>query len=396
MDEIKKEYGRGVYVYFLMLRFLGFANLLVGLVALVPYIIAEQKGMVLDGIATLFLSSYPKDAFGGWIISSIVMLVVAVLIGPAWKRYQAHVSRRWTGEAREEEVERDDAIIEYDKNGARVSISSSSRRCRKYISLFIFTLVIGVQAFMTWYLHILLADTTDSIVAQVIALSITVANIVWKSVGKKLTIFEKHSTWTEYREWDTGKVFVLKLCNLMILYIVKTVTAQSGIHAQECPLRALGFQFFWLLFYDLTLNNVVELAAPIGTAFVYKKLGWSFKEGRFDNKKEGRGDNASKPPFDLAEEYVEVLYRQVMVFLGMLVFPLLALISAFSFILEHWLDKARLVYVCQKPTTREEPLRGKLVLYLYILTVLAAVASFPNGAIWVLSGYNMEHCHFWL
>uniref|UniRef100_A0A7S1CFR8 Anoctamin transmembrane domain-containing protein n=1 Tax=Bicosoecida sp. CB-2014 TaxID=1486930 RepID=A0A7S1CFR8_9STRA len=386
LDEIKKEYGRGVFVYFHMLRFVGLGNLVMGLIALAAFLGADSEGIVDDGVATMFLSSYPAASHGAWAATSVLMLLAGIAIGPGYRRYQAFLSKKWTGADREEEIERDDAIIEYDKNGARITISSSSRRCRKYVSVFVFVLVLVAQGVLQWLLHVALADASDNTTAQIIAVVITVLNIVWKTIGKKLTIFEKHETWTSYREWDTGKVFLLKLFNLVILYIVKTVTAQSGNNADECPLKALGYQFFWLIVYDLTLNNMVELAAPLAMTFVYKKLGWT----------KGKGDNASKPRFDLAEEYVEVLYRQFVVFLGMLVFPLLAMVSAFAFVLEHWLDKARLLYICQKPTKREEPLRGKLVMWLYGLTCLAALASFPNGAAWVLGGYNMEHCGFFM
>lgn len=38
-----------------------------------------------------------------------------------------------------------------------------------------------------------------SSVAQIIAVSITILNMLYKKVGKALTTFERHATWQEYR-----------------------------------------------------------------------------------------------------------------------------------------------------------------------------------------------------
>lgn len=381
LNDIKGEYGRGVYVYFLFLRFLAAANAVMALCALAGFAVASEEHIVSDELATLFLSSYPRSARVVWTITTVIMIGVSFATGPLYRKYQRRVTAKWTGTDREEEIERDDDIVEYDSNHARVTISSASRRNRQVASLFAFACVIGAQGFLTWYLHVLLKDTTDSIVAQVIAVSLTLLNVIWKNVGKALTKFEKHKTWTGYREFDCGKVFVLKLCNVLVLYVVKAVVAADASGEQGCLLRAMGFQFFWLIFYEITLNNVIELGIPFAMLHVSKRL----------NKAKG-GDNASKPKFDLAEEYVEVLYRQFIIFLGMPVFPLITLLAVVSYALEWWLDKARLVYICQKPSKHEEPLRETLVFAFSLCAALAGLASFPNGSAFVLGGYDMEHC----
>ena len=79
--------------------------------------------------------------------------------------------------------------------------------------------------------------------------------------------------------------------------------------------------------------------------------------------------------FDLAEEYVQVLYRQFVVLLGVSVYPTIVVLAAVAYLLEYWLDKARLVYLCKRPEFREEPLSAKLVMAAHVF--LAIAARFP-------------------
>jgi len=57
------------------------------------------------------------------------------------------------------------------------------------------------------------------------------------------------------REWDFGKVFTLKITNVMVLYIVKAATVrQSILEKSFCPLASIGTQFFWLIVSDMTVR----------------------------------------------------------------------------------------------------------------------------------------------
>ena len=52
------------------------------------------------------------------------------------------------------------------------------------------------------------------------------------------------------------------------------------------------------------------------------------------------------------------------------------------------------MYLCKVPTFKEEPLRASLVMTASIVVSVCALGSFPNGALWMLSGHNMENCSF--
>ena len=60
----------------------------------------------------------------------------------------------------------------------------------------------------------------------------------------------------------------------------------------------------------------------------------------------------------------------------------------------YWLDKIRLVYLCKVPEYREEPLTANLVLAASLVVSVCCVVSYPDGALWVMSGSGMENCSF--
>jgi hypothetical protein len=90
--------------------------------------------------------------------------------------------------------------------------------------------------------------------------------------------------------WDFGKILLLKLANIVVIYVIKErVTTTSEVACDElanpdcnCPLKAAGYQFFFLLLSDMTIGNIIEL----GTAF----MRWRCKTCLDRFKKAGVGD----------------------------------------------------------------------------------------------------------
>lgn len=105
----------------------------------------------------------------------------------------------------------------------------------------------------------------------------------------------------------------------------------------------------------------------------------------------------AQPEFDVAEEYLAVLYRQFIMWIGMTTFPLITVVTLFANLLElHRLtslglkevvahvtaprrvvkDRYRLFRVCRRPPNTSDSLRRFLVFYL-ILIAIFAFASYP-------------------
>lgn len=91
----------------------------------------------------------------------------------------------------------------------------------------------------------------------------------------------------------------------------------------------------------------------------------------------GKGsDEDNKPEFDVAFEYLEVFYRQFICYLGMTVFPLMPVLSLIANLIEYFLDKVKMVKLCQKPKRLDLSMKGFLMVWLLVIAA-AGLASYP-------------------
>ncbi|KAH3766386.1 hypothetical protein Pelo_1771 [Pelomyxa schiedti] len=115
------------------------------------------------------------------------------------------------------------------------------------------------------------------------------------------------------------------------------------------------------------------------------------------NMKVNNCSKAGKPRaeihFDLSAQYMDALFRQYMMYLGMTVFPCLCLLTLATTIIMYQMDKFRLVKLC---TTKKKSI-GSMRYYLAIimfLTAILGVVMFPSGGVWTLSGLPGDsYCH---
>lgn len=220
---------------------------------------------------SLFISAFVKELKLVWVVTSVAMCILMLFSGKIYKSFHTNITSKWEGEGREEEAgEREDEIIYTDKNGARVRHASAKRRFHKFISLFLTFVTLSLQVVLMWMLHDFLekSDSSDEKTAVIVSLFITVFKAVFKKVAKKLTQLELHTTWTAFRKWDLVKLFIFKLSNVLILYAVK----YQSMDSKDCPLSALGDQFFYLIVTDMTVTNVIEVVSPLTLNFVKKKI----------------------------------------------------------------------------------------------------------------------------
>eukprot|EP01138_Halocafeteria_seosinensis_P001719 gb/GECG01001762.1/.p1 GENE.gb/GECG01001762.1/~~gb/GECG01001762.1/.p1 ORF type:complete len:183 (+),score=10.11 gb/GECG01001762.1/:1-549(+) len=140
------------------------------------------------------------------------------------------------------------------------------------------------------------------------------------------------------------------------------------------------------LIFELSVGNLVQVVWP----WVYLKYK---QRGALHS---GYGDEHLKSEFDLTEEFTEVLYRQFIIYLGTTVFPLIPVMGVVSYIVEYWIDKYRLIYLCRKQLNKPSPVRARLLFGLHIFVAVAALFSFPNGTVWLFAGFDIQgKCLFW-
>mmetsp|Transcript_47555 Transcript_47555/g.116536 ORF Transcript_47555/g.116536 Transcript_47555/m.116536 type:complete len:654 (+) Transcript_47555:52-2013(+) len=206
-----------------------------------------------------------------------------------------------------------------------------------------------------------------------ITLTITLINMFFSQISSRLTHFEKHKLWADHRRHHTMKLYSFKILNVSSMYFaIGAVPIKSA-----CPYNDTGRKFLLLMFTDLIVQNSLELFMPF---FRTKIL------ARYIKRMRGKGsDEDDRPNFDIAEEFLELFYRQYVIYLGMSLFPLMPLFGAAVNFIEYPLDKFRMTKVCQKPKRLDITMKSFLAILLTITAVLA-LAMPPIGTGWVLAG----------
>jgi len=201
-----------------------------------------------------------------------------------------------------------------------------------------------------------------------ITLFLSVTNFISKYVATYLTRIEKHPTWSGYRKNEGIKLLSFKIFNVIAFYV-------AGFFAfapNRCYFEYTGLKFFTLILSDLIIMNLLEVSLPgIKTLFrnIYRSI---LNKG---------GDDVEKEDFDVAQEYLEILYRQFVIYIGMIVFPLMAVLGLLTNVIEFPLDKYRMLRQCNKPQRLDHSMKTFLLIWMMILPVLALLC-FPQGPVW--------------
>ncbi|CAE7936746.1 unnamed protein product, partial [Symbiodinium sp. KB8] len=212
LDEIKKDYGYGIFMYFRFMQLLLVFNIVLSIPSLVLFAAsATDLNPEYDGISRSFLGAYPSDRRWLWYLTSCLVFVGFIAFIFTYRAYHKKHTSNWRGEERTEEIDATlDIIEENDK------LTHSARKRRRIISFIIFCLIVVAQGVVVYFLHLGLANQSDQILATVVAFTVTFLNIVWKKVSRVMTLFEKHRRMTRAKEWDVGKVFYLKITNVLM------------------------------------------------------------------------------------------------------------------------------------------------------------------------------------
>jgi len=136
-----------------------------------------------------------------------------------------------------------------------------------------------------------------------------------------------------------------------------------------------GSKFLVMILVDVKVFNGVEFGIPLIKTFLRNHI------SRL--KKNTGSDESVKPEFDIAQEYLEIFYRQFIIYLGMTVFPALAILGFIANILEYPLDRIRMLRICQRPKRIDLSMKRFLLFWLILIAVAATFAP-PQGAFWVM------------
>lgn len=382
VPELIGHVGSGPAWYFRFVQYLwlvDFSLLLLALISFIPHMKAmgeldeaERPGFP----EILFLSSYTSETRPYWQASTILAVILCFAIGPVYRWYVERERRkRERGEGVEDpfegqyNVDTDQCVDRIEGHGEPVTYEQ--QQCRRATSMVIFVCVLVLQGVINYFANEALKDQGEGVAALVMSGIIKAINMAWKVLCQRLTRFERHTYWSDYRKWDCFKVFFFRLFNILVLYAVQVNSADGSY----CPLRNVGHQFATIILLDITVNSFVEIVLPLLQTRCFK-----------GSKAKSQGsDDAAKPEFILSDEYVAVCYRQYIVGLGFVTFPMIAALALVGNVLEYWLDKLRMLRISQKPKRTNNTFRTVLVAFFFVIG-LAVAFGYPNGMVWVLEG----------
>jgi len=227
-----------------------------------------------------------------------------------------------------------------------------------------------------------------------IAVFVMLSNALCWKLCEVLTILEGHYTWTDYRQHLTIKYYLFKIISLAVIFVSRLVVHlkkdwvlqnitiygiiskdTSSALAQACTLEIDSEQFLILILVELTATRATAI---IGPWFYYKLWAKCNEAGPFSDH--------GRPDFDVAVEYLQVLYRQFLLYLGMTIFPWIVLIGMIGNLIDYPINKWYLLTITRTPPLLRGSMRSFLVFFMF-LTSLISVLIFPQGIGWVLSGW---------
>jgi len=229
-------------------------------------------------------------------------------------------------------------------------------------------------------LVISIASTTFNYVNFLVVIAVSVINFFFSVISGPLTGLEKHRTWSKYRKHNCLKLISFKMVNLLSLYAANEVALVSnqnitGTGDNICFYHTTGSKFLVMILVDIAVFNGVGFGIPLVQAFLRNHIP--------SMKKTTGSDDSLKPEFDIAQEYLEIFYRQFIIYLGMTVFPALAVLGFIANIIEYPLHRLRMLRVCQRPKRLDLSMKRFLLFWLIIIALAATFAP-PQGAFWVM------------
>lgn len=305
---------------------------------------------------------------------SVCISLWAVIFLEVWKREEKMTALRWgTCDFEDEEPERPDfkgELIKSFIDGSDMIYFPPAQQ-RNLITqsavliISMIMLVIGTVASIYVLRFQLYQDigSSASIVASALnSLQITVFNMVYGYVARKLTNRENHRTITQYEDSMIAKLFVFQFVNsytsfYYLAFIAPYLprpdflsdTGREGSFVGDCGFSdcmiPLQINLAIIFGMNLTVNNVIELAIPL---ILHKR--------KMDNETKGATESMTQPemeyvlqPYDVMtanmKDYAEVAVQFGYMTIFIVALPVACLVSFINNIVEIKVDAWKLLKV---------------------------------------------------
>lgn len=427
-DEIERRFGVGTRVYWHFLTFIIVSNLLLGIVMGASFLqymttnradsvaqvhcfeVAAPFFVVPDGSGAaapvkllfeggvrqelareslapplkfsfneIFISAYTRaNNRGAWIATTVIAVLLTHLFPVAFYFY---IKKRVLAN-KQNEYDNPFAFsgLETTQIPGNDRYTEFTRTLRTIGSIAVYLLLLVISFAIIFSLESQKRDNRGAVtIANVdiidiaVTLVVTIINAVFGALAGVMTTFEKHLTYAAYRRSHTIKLYSFKILNVSAMYAAVGVVAISS----ACPYFDAGRKFLILILTDLVVQNLLEILVPWIKMRVLPLISTKFAGSS--------SDEANRPEFDLAQEYLELFYRQFVIYVGFTVFPLLPLCGFIVNLIEYPLDKYRMTKVCQRPKRVDVSMKW-LLSVLLLCNAVIAFALPPLGTVWLLTG----------
>ncbi|ORZ38865.1 hypothetical protein BCR44DRAFT_1483156, partial [Catenaria anguillulae PL171] len=357
--ELGARFGVGVELYFAFIRFTVVANVVLALLSLVVYLpkltIDQHKW---DGFGTLFSISFTRTITDFWKTANILQIIGSFIIPGVYWLHQGRMLAQARNEGRIKRHEGKFFVTADNVIRENVGVPWHELLWRRSLSFLLYVGLTALVYFGTAGLQSYSVNSQQSRMDEdgpdFVALTdwgistlLTLINMLSMFICYRLTDFERY----RFRE----RAWQISIAKAFLFRGVTTVAFFQAIYTSDpC---AGGVKFFTLLITDLLIGNIFEQALPRFIAKV--KSPWS--------NINALGDEENRPEFDIAAEYVELLYRQYLIYQGSALYPGLALLGAVSNVAEYFLDKYRMLRHSRRPTIVNRPIQDQLTIVLVVV-----------------------------
>uniref|UniRef100_A0A6C0BMZ9 TMC domain-containing protein n=1 Tax=viral metagenome TaxID=1070528 RepID=A0A6C0BMZ9_9ZZZZ len=367
LDSIEQRYGIGTRLYFSFLKVIILSNAALGLLGIVSWslFLRDRPPGVAFSWSDFFVSAYPRpgaDVY--WFTCGVLATVIWVTLGPAywvWERsYKRNQYPRRVLDQEEKEIPVNRGA---DTNYLLGVTATFAALCVSI--LLVYGLVMAQGYVIETYGDPLLANQLplSTAMSLVVALGFALCHTAWGHVSYAITRWERNKTWFQFRMSQAIKLITFKilLATCMYIFIATIIPAPPPV-IERCDLDFAGANFFLVLVLDVVITFVMQTVWPKIAAACCGVV---------------------RPEFNIAEDLLQILFRQFIIYIGFFVFPLIGLVGLLANLIEYPVDHYRLLRVCGTPQyLSEKP--GLFLLIFNGVVVLSAFLTYPNGALWML------------
>lgn len=311
-----------------------------------------------------------------WLAMNILCIVITFFSAPIyfwWLRWSEQTSKYV-------DVDGEDVILRFTADG-RIDVSNLYRSnaevfVRRILSSVVVFIMIGIQVVASYF--ITQNAVTNIGISFAISIVVAILNMLFLLIAERLTEFECWVSFEHWKRYHTMKLLFFRLSNIITVFAAKRYDSSENV---KCAYDLIGQQFITLLLIDIFAVNLQQIVMNM----LWNKYAERFAD--WSGSIFGNQDNL--PKFDIALEYLQVVYRQYLVIMAMVVCPFSIFLSMVGFIIDYLSKKFILVKLSGVPRKVESSQKNFLTAILVFIAVCALLTPFA-GSVFLLSGMTRD------